>query len=35
MLRALAEESRREPGCVVYVPHRIERPSGYGLTIEQ
>ena len=24
LLRSLAEESRREPGCMVYVPHRIE-----------
>jgi quinol monooxygenase YgiN len=24
LLKSLAAESREEPGCVVYVPHRIE-----------
>ena len=35
MLRSLAEESRREPGCVVYVPHRIEGEPDTVLIYEQ
>jgi quinol monooxygenase YgiN len=35
LLRALAEESRREPGCVVYVPHRIEGEPDTVLIYEQ
>lgn len=35
LLRALAEESRREPGCVVYVPHRIEGEPDTILIYEQ
>jgi quinol monooxygenase YgiN len=35
LLRALAEESRREPGCVVYVPHRIEGDPDTVLIYEQ
>jgi quinol monooxygenase YgiN len=35
MLRSLAQESRREPGCVVYVPHRIEGEPDTVLIYEQ
>ncbi len=35
MLRALAVESRREPGCLVYVPHRIEGEPDTVLIYEQ
>ena len=35
LLRALAEESRREPGCVVYAPHRIEGEPDTVLIYEQ
>ena len=35
LLRALAEESRREPGCVVYVPHRVEGEPDTVLIYEQ
>jgi quinol monooxygenase YgiN len=35
LLRSLAEESRREPGCVVYVPHRIEGEPDTVLIYEQ
>jgi quinol monooxygenase YgiN len=35
LLRALAEESRRETGCVVYVPHRIEGEPDTVLIYEQ
>ena len=35
LLRSLAQESRREPGCVVYVPHRIEGEPDTVLIYEQ
>lgn len=35
LLRSLAMESRREPGCVVYVPHRIEGEPDTVLIYEQ
>ncbi len=35
LLRSLAEESRREPGCVVYVPHRVEGEPDTVLIYEQ
>jgi quinol monooxygenase YgiN len=35
LLRSLAEESRREPGCMVYVPHRIEGEPDTILIYEQ
>ena len=35
MLRSLAEESRREPGCVVFVPHRVEGEPDTVLIYEQ
>jgi quinol monooxygenase YgiN len=35
LLRSLAEESRREPGCIVYVPHRIEGEPDTVLIYEQ
>ena len=35
LLRSLAEESRREPGCMVYVPHRIEGEPDTVLIYEQ
>jgi quinol monooxygenase YgiN len=35
LLRALAEESRRESGCVVYVPHRVEGEPDTVLIYEQ
>jgi quinol monooxygenase YgiN len=34
-MRSLAEESRREPGCVVYVPHRVEGEPDTVLIYEQ
>jgi quinol monooxygenase YgiN len=35
LLRSLAEESRQEPGCVVYVPHRVEGEPDTVLIYEQ
>jgi quinol monooxygenase YgiN len=35
LLRSLAQESRQEPGCVVYVPHRIEGEPDTVLIYEQ
>ena len=35
LLRSLAIESRREPGCVVYVPHHIEGEPDTVLIYEQ
>ncbi len=34
-LRALAEASRREPGCVSYIPHTIESDPDTVLIYEQ
>lgn len=35
MLRALALASRQEPGCLVYVPHRVEGDPDTVLIYEQ
>jgi len=35
LLRALATASRAEPGCVVYVPHRVEGEPDTVLIYEQ
>jgi quinol monooxygenase YgiN len=35
LLRALATASRQEPGCVVYVPHRVEGEPDTVLIYEQ
>ena len=35
LLRALALASRQEPGCVVYVPHRLEGDPDTVLIYEQ
>jgi quinol monooxygenase YgiN len=35
MLRALAEASRQEPGCVTYVPHCVEGEPNTVLIYEQ
>ena len=34
-LRQLAEASRREPGCVTYIPHRVEGDPDTVLIYEQ
>ena len=34
-LRVLAEASRREPGCVSYIPHRLEDDPDTVLIYEQ
>jgi quinol monooxygenase YgiN len=35
ILRSLAHESRQEPGCVTFVPHRIEGEPDTVLIYEQ
>jgi quinol monooxygenase YgiN len=35
ILRALTEASRREPGCVTYIPHFIEGDNATVLIYEQ
>ena len=35
MLRALAEASRQEPGCVTYIPHCVEGDPNTVLIYEQ
>lgn len=34
-LRLLAEESRREPGCVAYIPHQLQEDPNTVLIYEQ
>ena len=34
-LRILAAESRKEPGCVTYIPHLVEGAAGTVLIYEQ
>ncbi len=35
VLRVLAAESRKEPGCVSYIPHTVESTPDTGLISEQ
>ena len=35
VLRLLTEESRKEPGCISYIPHRIEGDPDAVLIYEQ